>query len=386
MDIPETIGLPRMGKEKGERRVFLPDFVQWLTTLGATVFLEEGYGSSGGYDFADYRQGNEAVHQCGRADAFQKDIVLVLRAPERPEFDLLRPGAILITMLHYPTRPWRVQRLQELGIRAISMDSIVDDNNIRLVENMRAVAWNGLEIAFDVLEGTLPELRRPDGQPVRVLVLGTGMVGKHAVDAATKLGSVERNNAHMAAGSAGSIALIAGRSVSGQAPLMRTLLEQADILVDATYRRDSSRPVVPNEWIGWLPDHAVIADLSVDPYLLHDTPPVVRGVEGIPQGNLDQYIFYPDDPAWMATIPDSIPTTHRRRVVSCYSWPGIHPDACMAHYARQLMPFMEILLEKGYDSLSMQGRYFERALCRATLRHFLSMSHSGNAQETLVQE
>jgi alanine dehydrogenase len=62
MVIPKTIGLPRMGKEKGERRVFLPEFAQWLTALGATVLLEEGYGSSGGYDFADYRQGNAAVH------------------------------------------------------------------------------------------------------------------------------------------------------------------------------------------------------------------------------------------------------------------------------------------------------------------------------------
>jgi alanine dehydrogenase len=386
MDIPETIGLPRMGKEKGEKRVFLPDFVQWLTTLGAVVYLEEGYGSSGGYDLADYRQGNESVSQASRAAVFQQDVVLVLRAPERPEFDLLRPGSILITMLHYPTRPWRVQRLHDLGIRSISMDSIVDDNNIRLVENMKAVAWNGLEIAFDVLEDRLPDLHRPDGLPVHVLILGTGMVGKHAVDAATKLGRVERNNAHMAAGGSGAVALTVGRNVTAQPALMQTLMAQADILVDATYRRDSSRPTIPNDWIGWLPDHAVIADLSVDPYLLNDTPPVVRGIEGIPQGNLDKYVFHPDDADWISTIPDSIPTTHRRTVVSCYSWPGIHPDACMAHYARQLAPFMEILFEKGYDNLSMRGKYFERALCRATLRHWLSTAHAHPAPAASAEE
>jgi alanine dehydrogenase len=386
MVIPKTIGLPRMGKEKGERRVFLPEFAQWLTALGATVLLEEGYGSSGGYDFADYRQGNAAVHARSRAEVLQSDMVLVLRAPERAELDLMRSGSILMSMLHYPTRPWRVERLHELGIRAISMDSIVDDNDIRLVENMKAVAWNGLEIAFDVLESQLPSLRRPDGNPVRVVILGTGMVGKHGVDAATKLGSIERNNAHMAAGGAGAIALTIGRNVSGQVALMRPLLEQADILVDATYRRDSSRPVIPNEWIVWLPEHAVIADLSVDPYLLNDTPPVVRGIEGIPQGNLDKYIFSPDDPAWMDTIPATIPTVHRRSVVSCYSWPGLHPDACMAHYARQLAPFMEILFENGYDSLSMQGKFFERALCRATLHHWLRSSSTKTPHETLVEE
>ena len=99
-----------------------------------------------------------------------------------------------------------------------------------------------------------------------------------------------------------------------------------------------------------------------------DLPPVVRGVEGIPQGNLDQYVFEADDPNWEKTVPASIPSEHRRTTVSCYSWPGIHPEASMLHYGQQLEPLMKVLLEKGYDDLSQQGDYFERALYRATLK------------------
>ena len=368
---PKTFGLPRMGKEKGERRVFLPDFVQQMMALGAHIYLEEGYGSSLGYNFAEYRQSSAMLHTCSRAEAFQKDVVLVLRAPERSEFDLLRRGSVLFSMLHYGTRPWRVNQLNELGVNAISMDSIVNDDGLRMVENMAAVAWNGLETAFDVLEKQLPGLRHADGHPLHILILGAGMVGKLAVEAATKFGSIERAETLP---DVPVVAQVVGRSVTSHAALMRRLFEEADILVDATARRDSSHPVVPNDWIQSLPEHAVIADLAVDPYLLNDDPPVVRGIEGIPQGNLDQYVFKPQDPAWTATIPDCIPTTHRRTVVSCYSWPGIHPDACMHHYARQLRPLLEALLEKGYDGLSLQGSYFERALYRATLRHFLSES------------
>lgn len=105
---------------------------------------------------------------------------------------MLRPGSCLVSMLHFPTRPKRVDALKALKINAIYLDSIVNDNNLRLVENMRAVAWNGLEAAFDVLEKRWPGLRKPDGKHIRVLVLGTGMVGKHAVDAATKLGNYVR--------------------------------------------------------------------------------------------------------------------------------------------------------------------------------------------------
>jgi alanine dehydrogenase len=129
--------------------------------------------------------------------------------------------------------------------------------------------------------------------------------------------------------------------------------------------------VIPNEWLGWLPEHAIIVDLAVDPYLPQHTPPTVRGVEGIPQGNLDQYIFAPDDPKWCATIPAGVPVQNRRRTVTCYSWPGIHPEACMEHYARQLSPFVKVLAEKGYDQLSLDGDYFERALYRGTIKSFL---------------
>jgi alanine dehydrogenase len=194
------------------------------------------------------------------------------------------------------------------------------------------------------------------------------MVGKHAVEAATKLGNVERNNDHIRAGGPGSLAVAVGRNISSNPETMEILFRDTDILVDAAQRRDPSTPVVPNDWIAWLPEHSVVTDLSVDPYKPDAKQPVVRGIEGIPQGNLDQYIFAPDDPNWEKTIPDSIPTKHRRATVSCYSWPGIHPEASMMHYSSQMEPLMQALLLTGYEDLSQNGHYFERALYRASLK------------------
>jgi alanine dehydrogenase len=359
------LGFPRMNKEAGERRVFLPDFIQYLSRF-ADIYIEEGYGSRDGFDFADYRQGNPKVHMTDREGAFRKDFVMILRSPNDDEFHLLKPGSCLISMLHYPTRPKRVEILQKLGIKAISLDSIADDNDIRLVENMHAVAWNGLEAAFDTLGKKDKDLIR-NNRPFMVLILGTGMVGKHAIEAATKLGNVERNNRHIQQKGPGAVALCVGRNITNQPEQLIKLMEGADILVDATNRRDPGQAVVQNAWLDCLPKNAVIVDLAVDPYLLDNEPKVVRGIEGIPQGNLDQYVFAPDDPNWDASVPAAVPSACRRTVVSCYSWPGIHPEACMEHYARQLEPMMEVLLTKPYESINLNGNYFERALARAKL-------------------
>ncbi len=358
----KRIGFPRMKQEAGEKRIFLPEFINQMIQLGFVICVEEGYGSRLGFSEEFYKQGDPRVRICSREECFAQDYVVILRSPKNKEFDLIQSGACLISMLHFPTRPKRVQLLKRRKINAISLDSILNDTNIRLIENMKAVAWNGLEAAFDILENRYGTLLRENGRPWKTLILGTGMVGKHAVAAATKLGNTERYNDHVLENGVGNIAISVGRATTSNPAIMKKLFHETDILVDAAYRRDTSRPVVPNEWISWLPEHAVIVDLAVDPYTLDATPPVVRGVEGIPQGNLDQYVFHPDDPHWENTVPESIPSKHRRTTVTCYSWPGIHPETCMRHYARQLLPLMEVLAEKDYEMLSPQGNYFERAL------------------------
>lgn len=368
------IGLPKMHLEPGERRVFLPEFIAALQEMGFKVLLEKDYGTSIDLAEEDYTARADQVQFTDIETIYQQEYVLVLRYPGDEKVKWLKPGACLISMLHYPTRPQRVELLRVNKLHAISLDTIMNDSKRRMVENLPSVAWNGLRISMGELSKVYPPPGFEDpGRPaVRVTLIGAGEVGKNVIQAAVAYGNPGLREELLAAGVPGVMVKVVDYDLTGHSGIMREIFSQTDILVDATQRPDPSRPVIPNDWIAWLPLHAIITDLSVDPYLLESNPPVVRGIEGIPQGSLDKYIFRPGDPDWDLTVPPSIASTQRRTVVSCYSWPGIFPEDCMQHYGDQLIPLMKRLVKKSYAGLSPEGDFFERGLYRGTLKYWLA--------------
>jgi alanine dehydrogenase len=282
----------------------------------------------------------------------------------------MQPGACLISMLHYPTRPKRVAFLREQGLQAISLDSIKDDLGHRMVENLRSVGWNGVETAFKTLAQTYPQpgLQDANRNPIKVTVLGTGAVGIFAIQAGVRYGNETTWRQMAAAGVTGVQITAVEYDLTNHPTILTQILKFTDILVDATQRPNPSQPIIPNAWIEVMRPYAVLLDLSVDPY--ECTPEgvqMVKGIEGIPQGDLDQYVFSPDDPAWENT-PACVDTRNRRWAVSCYSWPGVRPVECMEVYGKQLEPLMQTILQAGgVHNLKPDGGFFQRALLRARL-------------------
>ena len=357
-----TIGLPRMRVESGERRDFLPNLVADLDKHGAQVLLEYGYGAGLGLKENDYLKAAPGARFASHDKVYKQQFVLVLRCPAKEDLKLLEPGSCIISML-------RVELLNSLKVEGISLDSLQDDSGQRLVENLRSVAWNGLEVGFQVLRRTYPApgMENPNRPPINSTVLGVGAVGVHAVQAASRYGDPELWQILAQRKIPGVQVTAIEYDLTGHEGFMRDVLARTDILVDATHRIDTSKPVISNKWIGWMPEHAVIVDLSVDPYLCHTEPIVVKGIEGIPHGNLDQYVFLPSDPAF-DRIPACATTENRRHTVSCYSWPGIHPKSCMKVYGEQIWPILSTIIEQaGVRNIQPQGDFYQRAIHRALL-------------------
>jgi len=364
-----------MHREAGEKRDFLPSFIEALDAAGAEeIVVERGYGSGMGIDESAYSAASSKLVVGNLDDCLTQEAVMQIRCLHEEDFERLRAGTILLSMMHYTTRPERVRRLADLGIRAINMDGLTDDTGRRLVENLPAVAINGVEAAFKELAELYPDFQDPRRPPIRVTVLGSGAVGSHVVRAASRYGDPDLRDAMVAKRVKGVEVRVVDYDLTGHESYMRSLLATTDLLVDATQRLDSTSHVIPNRWLADMPAYAVLLDLSVDPYDFSVTPPIVKGIEGIPQGSLDQFVFSPDDPAY-EKLDASVSTEHRRVSLSCYSWPGLHPRECMEVYCAQLEPFLNVLLNRPADEWDAAGTsLYERALARAELSRWLESS------------
>lgn len=378
-----SIGLARMHVEAGEVRDFLPPLLAHIHNWGGEVVLETDYGKGMGLNDKDYLATCPSARFASREEVFQQDIVLILRYPDEQILRSMPAGSCLMAMIHYPTRPGRVEYLRSLGIEAVSLDSLKDDTGRRLVENLRMVAWNGVQTAFRVLRDVYPApgFESPNRPPIHVTLLGTGAVGMHVMPAAIRYGDEILWRQMIARGVPGVEVTAVDYDLTRHYAVMQNLLRHTDVLVDATQRPDPSQPVIPNDWIAFMAPHAVLLDLSVDPYMCSEPPYSVKGIEGIPHGNLDQYIFHPDDPAY-DSIPGCIHNRNRRHAVSCYSWPGITPVKCMEIYGIQIAPVLRtILAAGGVHNINPDGTYFHRAISRAMLSRW-NFSNGMNIKHT----
>ena len=368
-----SFGLPRMHREAGERRDFLPELVAWLDRQGVgEIVLEHGYGAGMGLTERDYRDASSLVRFATATECFETDVVVVLRCPEPEVLGRLRPGMVLVSMLHYPTRPERVRALMDQGVHAVSLDGVTDEPGRRMVENLEAVAWNGVREAFRQIQQRHPNFDHPSRRPLHVTCLGSGAVGGHAVHAATRYGDHRLREALVASNVPGVEVTVVDFDLSWHEDYMLARLERTDLLIDATQRLDPSRPVVPNEWIAALAPDAVVLDLAADPYELDAVPPLVKGIEGIPHGDLDRWVFPVEDPAWDRLDP-RIDATHRRLALSCYSWPGLDPVESMRTYGAQIELILRVILEKPPVSWDLDGPdHEERAVARAEVSRWMA--------------
>jgi len=164
--------------------------VKRVSELGVKVVLDHGYGRGMGLQESEYTKDTDLVCFARHDETYQQDLLLVLRYPNDEELRIMRPGSCLISMIHFPTRPGRIRFLRDLGLEAISLDYVKDATGRSLVEDLRAVGWNGVEVAFKTLRKKFSDFENPNRQPIHITLLGPRAVGGYAVQAAVRYGNL----------------------------------------------------------------------------------------------------------------------------------------------------------------------------------------------------
>ncbi len=190
------IGVPREIKVREYRVGLTPTSVRELTAHGHDVLVEAGAGIGIGMEDEIYIRAGARIAATA-AEIFAKaDLIVKVKEPQPAERKMLRPGQVLFTYLHLAPDPDQTKDLMTAGATCIAYETVTSaTGTLPLLAPMSEVAGRMaiqagayfLEKAHGghgILIGGVPGV-----DPAKVVVIGGGVVGTHAVDVALGLGA-----------------------------------------------------------------------------------------------------------------------------------------------------------------------------------------------------
>jgi alanine dehydrogenase len=284
---------------KNEKRVALrPLHVKKLVKAGHKVYVETKAGLGVNFSDEDYEKMGAQIKST--QEVYDKsDMLLKLRSPTDSEFKKIK-NKILFSMLHATQNTKRIKMIQDKGIKAVEMESIMNDFNERYVDATDITGEIGVLYATHFLQ-KIPE-------ECEVLVLGYGRVGSGAIKMCDRLGM--------------KVKILRKCEYKHIAHFMKG----KDILINAIAWPEEERKnkayIVTRAMLKNLNRGAVIVDLAVD----YPNP-----IETCKPTTLTQPWFKLDGIIHM----------------SIYGYPGLVPVSSVTRYSKQLLPLVREIADNG---------------------------------------
>jgi len=182
------IGVPTEIKIREYRVGLTPANVRELTERGHQVIVQAGCGAGVGLSDANYETAGASVVSNGQQVYAQAQMIVKVKEPQPEERKLLRPDQVLFTYLHLAPDPEQASDLIQSGAICIAYETVTSDTGgLPLLAPMSEVAGRmSIQAGAYFLEkahGGLGVLLGgvPGVDPAKVVVLGGGVVGTHAV-------------------------------------------------------------------------------------------------------------------------------------------------------------------------------------------------------------
>ena len=190
------IGVPKEIKVREYRVGLTPTNVREVVAHGHQVVVERGAGAGIGMTDAHYEAAGARIAPDSASVFRDAQMIVKVKEPLAPERAMLRRGQVLFTYLHLAPDPAQAHDLMRSGATCIAYETVTSPSGgLPLLAPMSEVAGRmAIQVGAYFLEkahGGLGMLLGgvPGVDPAKVVVLGGGVVGTHAIHIALGMGA-----------------------------------------------------------------------------------------------------------------------------------------------------------------------------------------------------
>ena len=268
------VGILKEIKTEENRVCMTPAGVEVMIANGHRLLVEKSAGAGSGFSDEAYAKAGAMIVATPREIFEAADMVMHVKEPLPPEYDLIREGQIVFTYLHLAADETQTRALIKSRSVAIAYETIQKaDGSLPLLTPMSEVAGRMaiqegakyLEMAQGgrgVLLGGVPGV-----EPGTVVVIGGGVVGVNAAKMACGLGAkvylldmnLDRLRYLSDVMPANCFLLMSSPAT------IRKLVTQADVVVGAVLIPGAKAPkLVTRDMLKTMKDGSVLVDVAID--------------------------------------------------------------------------------------------------------------------------
>lgn len=350
------IGIPAEIRAGETRVAATPETVKKLAGSGHhKILVQSGAGAGCSIPDGEFSAaGAIIVHSA--AEIFQCEIVLKVRGPEPGELSMLKSDGILIGLLA-PHKKEGIEAIARTGTTAFAMEWLPRISRAQSMDVLSSQAniggYKAVMLAANAYQRLMPMMMTAAGtiKAARVVIMGVGVAGLQAIATAKRLGAVVEATdvrpetkeqveslgakfievpltdaeKELAKGQGGYAREMGEDYKKRQAALIAERIKQADIVITTALIPGRPAPVlVTEDMVKSMKPGSVVVDMAVE-----------QG-GNCPLSELDRVV-----------------TKHGVQIIGIANLPALVPGDASALYARNLLNFLNLLVEPKTGQLNL---------------------------------
>ena len=333
-----------------------PETIKRYIGLGAEVVVQSGAGKRAGIPDSEFEKAGAALAASAEAAVRDADIVLKVRRPEGGELTGAKPGALVIAIMDPYGQDAALKSMAEANVAAFAMELMPRITRAQVMDVLSSQA--NLAGYRAVIDGAaeygraMPMMMTAAGTvpAARVFVMGAGVAGLQAIATARRLGAVVtatdvRPAAKEQVESLGAKFIAVEDEEFKQAETAGGYAKE----MSAEYRAKQAELVA---------SHIAKQDIVITTALIPGRPApklVTRGmVEAMKPGSVVVDLAVERGGNCELAKPGEVVDHNGVRIVGYLNVPGRLPATASSLYAKNLLAFVETLVDKESKALAVK--------------------------------